>query len=164
MKTILSNAALFAASALLTIANAAPKSHAEICEVVAKEMTAMMGKMAKIQNVDDAKAFAATMPDLKANMQAMLKAAQALPAPTEAEKAAFTKRMEEEQEKAAPAVMAMMMGLAQNPDAEAIGKVLEGVMGDEEMEKTMKTLEGMYKGEKEDGNVEPAPAPAPKIE
>ena len=163
MRTIFSAALIVAASALFTTANAAPKSHADVCEVVAKEMTAMMGKMAKIKNVDDAKAFAATMPDLKASMKAVLKTAQALPAPTEEEKTAFTKRMEEEQEKAAPAVMEMMMGLAQSPDAEAIGKVLQEVMEDEEMDKVMETLEGMYKVDLEEED-KVAPAPAPKIE
>ena len=52
--------------------------------------------------------------------------------------------MDAAEEKLGPQMMAMMMGLAQNPDAEAIGKVLESVMEDEEMEKVVGELEDLY--------------------
>ena len=142
------------------------KSHSEIADGVVEQMTTMMQEMSKIKDVASAEAFAEKMPEIKEKMKDYLKAAKKLDEPTTEEKLAFKTKMEEAQEKAGPAMMAMMMGMAQNPDADAIGKVLEEVMDDEEMDKAMEELENIYEIEEEDAvSVEPAgpagePAPA----
>ena len=139
-----------------TEAEASAKSHAEIADGVVGEMTTMMNGMAGIKDVASAEAFAATVPTTKTKLKELLKSAQALPAPTEEEKADFQAKMDAAQEKAGPAMMAMMMGLSQNPEAEAIGKVMEGVMNDDEMDKVTDTLEQMY-AVSETEESEPAP-------
>ena len=48
---------------------------------------------------------------------------------------------------------------SKNPDADAIGKVMEGAMEDDEMDKVMEELEAIY-GAGEGAVEEPAPAPA----
>ena len=122
-------------------------SHAEIADGVVTTMSDMMTQMTTIKDVASAEAFAAKMPEVKSKMKGYLEAAQSLSAPTDEEKAAFEAKMNEAQEKAGPAMMAMMMSMSQNPDAEAIGKIMESVMEDEEMEKVVETLEGIYKVE-----------------
>ena len=134
---------------------AAIKSHAEIADIVVAEMTTMMNGMTSIKDVAGAEAFAKTIPDIKTKMKDCLAAAKALPAPTEEEKTAFKAKMDAAQEKAGPAMMAMMMSMSQNPDAEAIGKVMEGAMEDDEMDKVMEELEGIYAVEE---SAEAAPA------
>lgn len=125
-------------------AQAAAKTHAEISDGVVEEMTGLMTAMAGIKDVASAEAFAASMSDRKAKIKGYLTAAQALPVPTDEEKAAFESKMNAAQEKAGPAMMAMMMGMSQNPDAEAISKVMEKVMEDEEMEEVSAALEEIY--------------------
>lgn len=125
------------------------KTHAEVSDGVVEMMSTMMTDMAGIKDVASAEAFAKNMPESRSKIKDLLKAAQALPAPTEEEKAAYQEKMNAAQEKAGPAMMAMMMGMSQNPDAEAIGKVMEGVMGDEEMEQVTSALEDIYAVEEE---------------
>ena len=155
MKSILSAIAIFATSfALMSCGGkgdaeteVSAKTHADISQGVVSVMTEMMTEMSKVNDVASAEAFAAKMPEVKTQMKAYLEAAQKLSAPTAEEKAAFDKAMNDAQEKAGPAMMAMMMGMSQNPEAEAIGKVLEGVMEDEDMDQVVETLEGIYKVE-----------------
>lgn len=127
----------------------AAKTHAEISEGVVDEMTGLMTDMAGIKDVASAEAFAKSMPDRKAKVKSLLKAAQALEAPTAEEKAAYQLKMNAAQEKAGPAMMAMMMGMSQNPEAEAIGEIMEKVMEDEEMEEVSSALEDIYAVEEE---------------
>ena len=156
MKAILSSILLLAGSINFALAGAGgAESHEEVSEGLVNEMMGMMTQMSKITNVGDAEAFAKTIPQVKAKMKVLLRSAKALPAPTEAEKQAFTKRMNEAEEKAGPAMMQMMMGLAQNPDAEAIGKVLAEVMEDKEMEEVANALEAIYKVEEKGDAVPP---------
>ena len=125
-------------------AEAIADSHDEIADIVVGEMTSMMNGMSAIKDVASAEAFAETVPAIKSKMRECLAAAKSLPAPTEEEKAAFKAKMEAAQEQAGPAMMAMMMGMSQNPDAEAIGKVMEGAMDDDEMDTAMNELAGIY--------------------
>jgi len=152
MKTILSAALLLVSSISLVAADeAAPKTHAEVGKGMVGIITEMMGGMAKIKDVASAEAFSASMPAIKTKMKALHKAAMALPAPTDAEKAAVNKMMDEAQESAAPAMMEMMMGLSKNPDAEAIGEIIGKAMEDEEMDKVGNELEALYRTEEEEG-------------
>lgn len=128
-------------------AAAVPVSHSEIADGVVNTMYDMISQMAATKDVASAEAFAATIPDVKAKMKNYLEAAQSLPAPTDDEKVAFEDKMNEAQEKAGPALMAMMMAMPQNPDAEAIGKIIDEVMDDQEMKKVVETLEAIYKVE-----------------
>ena len=134
---------------------ATSKSHSDIADAVVGEMTTMMNGMAGIKDVATAEAFAATVPSIKTTMKQCLADAKSLPAPTEAEKASFKSKMDAAQEAAGPQMMAMMMSMSQNPNADAIGKVLEGAMDDEEMDGVMEELEGIYAIEE----AEEAPAP-----
>jgi len=125
-------------------AAAAIKSHNEVGEEMAAIMTDMINGMSTVKDVASAEAFAATIPDLKERMKKILTAAKALPAPTEEEKAAVNKAMDDAQKKAGPVLMATMMGMSENPDAEAIGKIMEGVMQDDEMDNVGGELEAIY--------------------
>lgn len=159
-------AVLFTSFALISCGNKGEEevsaaSHSEIADGVVAQMTTMMTEMSKIKDVATAEAFAETVPAIKAKMKGYLEAAQSLPAPTPEEKAAFEAKMNEAQEKAGPAMMAMMMGMSQNPDADAIGKVMEGVMDDEEMDQVMEKLEGIYAVEEDSSEAEPEAEPAP---
>lgn len=151
MKYILSVAVLAFSSVALVCcgskdgeAKAAPVSHSEIADGVVNTMSEMISKMAATKDVASAEAFAATIPDVKVKMKDYLEAAQSLPAPTDDEKVAFETKMKEAQEKAGPAIGEMMVAMPQNPDAEAIGKIIEQVMEDEEMNKIVETLEAIY--------------------
>lgn len=159
MKTIIPTAAIFVSSILLASAEPVAKSHEEVGEQTAAVMIELMTGLSKITDQASANAFVATVPATKEKMKALLAAAQALPAPTEAEKATVNKTMEEAQEKAEPLIMAMMQGLAENPDAEAIGMILNQTMSDEEMNEIGNALEAIYEQEEE----EEAPA-KPAIE
>lgn len=123
---------------------AASVSHSDIADTVVGEMTKMMNGMAGIKDVATAEAFAATVPAIKTTMKQCLADAKSLPAPTDEQKASFKSKMDAAQEAAGPQMMAMMMSMSQNPDADAIGKVLEGAMDDEEMDGVMEELEGIY--------------------
>jgi len=125
--------------------SASAKTHAEVGQGMAALMNDMAASMSKIKDVPSAEAFAASVPDIKARMKALHTAAMALPAPTDAEKAAVSKMMDESQEKAGPVIMEAMMGLGKLPDAEAIAKIMENAMKDEEMDKMGDALEDLYK-------------------
>ena len=156
MKPIFTAAALFVTSfALISCggkdnpgseaeAEVSAKTHTEIGQEVADIMTEMMTGMGGIKDKASAEAFASSVPAIKDKMKALLKEAQALPAPTAEEKAAVDGIMKAAEEKAGPAMMAMMTSMATNPDAEAIGEVLSGVMEDEEMNKVGESLEALY--------------------
>ncbi len=149
MKHIASAIAVFFASfALISCGSKEEEvsvtTHAEIADGVVAEMTNMMTGMSKITDAASAEAFAQTVPSLKEKMKGYLASAKSLTAPTEDDKAAFQEKMNAAQEKAGPAMMAMMMGMSQNPDAEAIGKIMENVMEDDEMQNVMDELEDIY--------------------
>ncbi len=131
-------------------ASASVKSHVEIGQEMAEIMSEMMTGMVSVKDVESAEAFAAKVPERKAKMKDLLKAAKALPAPSDEDKAAVNKIMDEAQEKAGPSMMEAMMGMSENPEAEAIGKVMENAMQDEEMDKIGYELEAMYKIEGSD--------------
>ena len=144
MKTILSIVMLIA-----TAGAGGAVSHAEVTDAAIKEMTGVIKRMSKVTDIPSAEAFAKQMPEMKVSFRNLLRAAQQLPAPTDEEKKAFAKRMKQVEEEAGPMMMEMMMGLATNPDAEAIGKILQEAMMDEDMEEITEALEAIYEaGEK----------------
>ncbi len=154
--------AIFASFALVCCGSkkgdseASAMSHSEIADGVAAEMTTMFSEMAKIKDVASAEAFAEKMPAIKSKLKQYLASAQGIEAPTDAQKADFKTKMEQAQEANGPAMMAMMMGMSQNPDSDAIGKVLEGAMDDDEMGKVMEKLEGIYTSDEQEAESAPA--------
>lgn len=158
MKTILSSVLMLTASINFVFAGTVKAdSHTEVLDGAINQMMGIMTQMSKIANAKDAEAFAKTIPQVKAKMKSLLSSAQALPAPTEAEKLAFAKRMDEAEKKAGPAMMQMMMGLAENPDAEAIAKALTEVMEDKELKEVADALEAIYETDKTKGGACPTP-------
>ncbi len=143
MKTILSAAIVLVSSITMATANVA-KSHEEVGQQSAALMTEMMTNMAKIKDKASAEAFVATVPDIKAKLKALLAAAQALPAPTEAEKTAVNKSVEAAEAKLEPLMMEMMKNIGTSPDAEAIGMIMGPVMQDPEMDEVGDALEKLY--------------------
>lgn len=154
MKTLLTTVIVLASSALLASANVVAKSHDEVTKQYSAVMMEVLATMGKISDKATAEAFAASLPDTAKKMQAILKAAQALPEPTEAEKTAYNKMMSDNQEKAEPIMMAMMMGLQNNPEAEDIGTIMGEAMQNQEVEKTGTAIDAIYEQEGE-GEIEP---------
>ncbi len=156
---------ILAGSAMMMSADVVAKSHAEVGNQVAAALTEMMTGMSKITDKESAEAFAATIPATREKMKALLDAAQALPAPTDEEKTQVNDAVEKAEEKAGPAMMAMMASLPQNPDAEAIGVIIGQVMQDKDMEETVGALEKMYRQEDDETSEKAVPEEvAPKVE
>lgn len=128
-------------------ASASAKSHEDIGKGMVEVMTEMMTSMSKITDAASAQAFADSVPGFKTSMKDLLKEAKSLPAPTEEEKAAVNKMMDDAKEKVGPATMKTMMGLSQNPEGEAIGEIMGKAMQDEEMDQVSDDLEALYKTE-----------------
>lgn len=147
MKSFLTTALIFASSIMVASADVVAKSHEEVGKQAATIMTEMMTAMSKITDKASANTFVATVPPTKEKMKALLAAAQALPAPTAAEKAAVNKAIEDAQAKAEPLMMAMMANLANNPDSDAIGMLLGQTMSDKEMDEVGSALEAIYEEE-----------------
>ncbi|MFK7850672.1 MAG: hypothetical protein AB8D78_06800 [Akkermansiaceae bacterium] len=130
-----------------TSATASASSHEDIGKGMVGVMTEMMTSMAEIEDAASAQTFADSVPGFKATMKDLLETANSLPAPTDEEKAAINKMMDDAKETVGPATMKTMMGLSQNPEGEAIREIMGKAMQDKEMDQVSDDLEALYKTE-----------------
>ncbi|MDX1680112.1 MAG: hypothetical protein R3242_05200 [Akkermansiaceae bacterium] len=124
-----------------------PESHDEVATQTAALMTEMMTSMSNIKDIESAKAFAESTEKVKTKMKDLVKAAEALPAPTNEQKESFQATMEAAQEQMMPLMMQMGMNMQNNPDAEKIQEIIAGAMEDEEMDEVGEKLQSIYEVE-----------------
>jgi hypothetical protein len=131
------------------------KTHADIAEEISVTMNEMMDGVIAIKDTASANAFAEKADGYVASLKDLLATAKALPAPTDEEKDAVQKTKDASDAKGMEMMMAMGK-LQENPDAEAIGKVLEKIFSNEEMDATMEGFETLYDLKDNSGPGEPA--------
>lgn len=122
----------------------AKKTHTQIGEEVGVVMDKLMTSMSGIKDVESAEAFAASVGEHKQTLKDLLAAAKELDPPTEEEKAAVQKMKDASDAKGEELLGTMMQAMAQNADAEAIGEIMQKVMGDQEMEEVTDGLDTLY--------------------
>ena len=122
----------------------AAKDHSQIGKEVGAIMDNLIEQMSSISDKKSAEEFIAGFGEQKASLAALLKAAKELDPPTAEEKAAV-QAMKEASDKKGEALMGKMMQMmAENPDAEEIGKIMGSVMSDKEMDEVTNGLEALY--------------------
>ena len=144
MKNILTTVIAFVGSLMLASADIAANNHEDIARHLTASFAEVVANMGNVKDKDSAHAFAASIPVTKAKLLALHQAAQALPAPTEAEKEAVSKRMSDAQKLYEPTLMEVMTALVKKPDAQEIIMIIGKAMEDKEMREVTEELEKMY--------------------
>lgn len=129
-------------------------SHEAIASEISTIMNEMMDGIIAIKDAPSANAFGEKMDGYVSSLKDLLAKAKALPAPTAEEKAAVQKVKDASDEKGME-MMKAMGALQENPDAEAIGKVIGQVMTNQDMETTMDAFEELYELKDSSGPGEP---------